>query len=57
MLQQPGRMEIDLQHLALTVEFAPIVRRAVVLSRECSIAAPTSGIPLHNVQEWGKYQL
>ena len=46
---------IDLQHFALTVEFAPIVRRAFVLSRERSIAAPTSDIPLRNVQEWGKY--
>ena len=50
---------IDLQHFALTVEITPIVRRAVVLSRERErfIAAPTSGIPLHNVHEWGKYRL
>ena len=44
----------DLQHFALTLEITPIVRRAVVLPQERFIAAPTSGIPLQNVQEWGQ---
>ena len=47
----------DLQHFALTLEITPIVRRAVVLPQERFIAAPTSGIPLQNVQEWGQYRL